>query len=139
MPTGSSKPSNMPARAIFEYATIRVVPRVERGEYINVGVILFSKSMDYLDLRYEVEEIRLNALFPGIDVPDIRHHMNAFQRICRGDADAGPIAQLDKPSRFRWLTAKRSTIIQTSDVHPGLCTDPVSLIDRLFEEQVGSH
>ena len=128
----------MPARAIFEYATIRVVPRVERGEFINVGVILFSKSMDYLDLRYQVEEERLNALFPGIDIPDICRHLDAFHKICRGDKDAGPIAQLDKPSRFRWLTAKRSTIIQCSDVHPGLCTEPVSLLDRLFNEQVGS-
>jgi hypothetical protein len=128
----------MPARAIFEYATIRVVPRVERGEFVNVGVIVFSKSMDYLDLRYQVEEERLGALFPGIDVPEIRLHLDAFHKICRGDADAGPIAQLDKPSRFRWLTAKRSTIIQCSDVHPGLCTDPVSLLHRLFEEQVGS-
>lgn len=129
----------MPARAIFEYATIRVVPRVERGEFVNVGVIVFSKSMDYLDLRYQVEENRLLALFPEIDIPDIRRHLDAFHRICRGDADAGPIALLDKPSRFRWLTAKRSTIIQCSDVHPGLCTDPLSLLDRLFDEQVGSH
>lgn len=128
----------MPARAIFEYAIIRVVPRVERGEFINVGVIVFSKRMDFLDLRYEVSEARLIALFPDIDVPDIRRHLEAFQKICRGDKDAGPIAQLDKPSRFRWLTARRSTIIQCSDVHPGLCTDPLSLLDRLFDEQVGS-
>lgn len=128
----------MPDRKIFEYAVIRVVPRVERGEFINVGVVVFSKSLDFLDLRFQVHEDRLIALFPEVDIPDIHRHLDAFQKICRGEREAGPIAQLDKPSRFRWLTAKRSTIIQCSDVHPGLCTEPMSLLDHLFEEQVGS-
>lgn len=129
----------MPDRKIFEYATIRVVPRVERGEFVNVGVVVFSKRLDFLDLRYAVDKDRLLALFPGIDTEEIIGHLETFRRICHGDAQGGPIAQLDKPSRFRWLTAKRSTVIQCSDVHPGLCTDPATLLSRLFEEQVASH
>lgn len=127
----------MPDRKIFEYAVIRVVPRVERGEFINVGVVVFSKSLNFLDLRYAVDPVRLQALYPSVETAEIEDHLETFRRICHGEPNAGPIAQLDKPSRFRWLTAKRSTIIQCSDVHPGLCTDPVSLLDRVFEEQVG--
>lgn len=117
---------------------IRVVPRVERGEFINVGVVVFSKSLDFLDMQYVVDPVRLNALFPGIDTADIREHLETFSSICHGADGAGPIAQLDKPSRFRWLTAKRSTVIQCSDVHPGLCTDPQTMLPRLFQEQVES-
>ena len=128
----------MPDRKIFEYAVIRVVPRVERAEFINVGVVVFSKSLNFLDLRYAVDPARLLALYPGVETADIEAHLEAFRRICHGDADGGPIAQLDKPSRFRWLTAKRSTVIQCSDVHPGLCTDPQTMLERLFDEQVGN-
>jgi hypothetical protein len=128
----------MPGKKIFEYAMIRVVPRVERGEFINVGVVVFSKSLDFLDMQYVVDPVRLNALFPGIDTADIREHLETFSSICHGADGAGPIAQLDKPSRFRWLTAKRSTVIQCSDVHPGLCTDPQTMLPRLFQEQVES-
>jgi hypothetical protein len=128
----------MPDRKIFEYAVIRVVPRVERGEFINVGVVVFSKSLDFLDLQYAINPARLQALYPGIETAEIEGHLESFRRICHGEPDAGPIAQLDKPSRFRWLTAKRSTVIQCSDVHPGLCTDPQTMLRRLFDEQVGS-
>lgn len=126
----------MQEKHIFEYASIRVVPRVERGEFINVGVIVFCKSLGYLDMRFLVDETRLRALHEGIDVEDIRCHLDAFQKICKGDPSGGPIAQLDQPSRFRWLTAKRSTILQSSEVHPGLCTSPGDVLEKLFNELV---
>jgi len=123
-------------RHIYEYAVIRVVPRVERGEFINVGVILFCKSMGYLNMRYLVDDARLQALYLEIDIADIRCHLDSYEKICCGDQTGGPIAQLDLPSRFRWLTAKRSTVIQSSEVHPGLCADPASTLNKLFDELV---
>lgn len=128
----------MQDKQLYEYAVIRVVPRVERGEFVNVGVILFCKSLRFLDIRYQVPEDRLKALYFEIDIADIRCHLDSYAKICKGDAAGGPIAQLDLPSRFRWLTAKRSTVIQSSEVHPGLCTDPDQTLDKLFNELVGS-
>lgn len=126
----------MPDNHIFEYATIRVVPRVERGEFLNVGVILFCKRLFFLDIRYDLNEDRLKAVYPEIDLADIKCHMESFEKICTGDASGGPIALLDLPSRFRWLTAKRSTIIQSSEVHPGLSADPETTLEKLFAELV---
>lgn len=123
---------------IFEYATIRVVPRVERGEFLNVGVIVFCKRLSFLELRYDLNEDRLKAVYPEIDLADIKCHMDSFQKICKGDTAGGPIALLDLPSRFRWLTAKRSTIIQSSEVHPGLSADPKPTLEKLFNELVSS-
>lgn len=128
----------MPDKNIFEYATIRVVPRVERGEFLNVGVIVFCKRLSYLGIRYVLHGDRLKALYQDIDLPDIKCHMESFEKICKGDPAGGPIALLDLPSRFRWLTAKRSTIIQSSAVHPGLCTDPEQTLTKLFGELVSS-
>jgi hypothetical protein len=121
---------------IFEYATIRVVPRVERGEFLNVGVILFCKKRSYLGIRFRLDQARLQAIFPDVDIPDIQCHMESFEKICKGDSTGGPIAMLDLPSRFRWLTAKRSTIIQSSEVHPGLSADPEATMEKLFSELV---
>lgn len=126
----------MPDNHIFEYATIRVVPRVERGEFLNVGVIVFCKKLSYLGIRFALEKERLQAIFPDVDIPDIQCHMESFEKICKGDSTGGPIALLDLPSRFRWLTAKRSTIIQSSEVHPGLSADPETTLEKLFAELV---
>jgi hypothetical protein len=126
----------MPEKHIFEYAAIRVVPRVERGEFMNVGVVLFCKGLRYLDMKYAVDANRLLALHEGIDLADIHCHLASFRKICLGDPAGGPIALLDQPSRFRWLTAKRSTILQSSAVHPGLCDAPNAMLDRLFSELV---
>jgi hypothetical protein len=126
----------MQAKRIFEYAVIRVMPRVERGECLNVGVILFCKQEGYLDMRYLLDAERLKALYTDIDIEDVRCHLASFEKICRGDATGGAIAQLDRPSRFRWLSAKRSTIIQASEIHPGLTSDPAATLEKLFAEMV---
>ncbi len=125
-------PSNL-----FEYAVIRVVPQVEREEFINVGVALYCKTARFLEVKYHLNEQRLLALHPDADVTDIRAHLEAFQAIASGQPEAGPIAQLDMASRFRWLTARRSTVIQTSPVHPGLCSQPEVALERLYEQLVG--
>ena len=121
---------------LFEYAVIRVVPRVEREEFINVGVVLYCKSARYVDMRFQLDEARLLSLHPEADVADIRAHLEAFQSIVRGVASAGPIAQLDAASRFRWLTARRSTVIQTSPVHPGLCEAAEEALEGLWRKLV---
>ena len=115
----------MPERYLYEYAVIRVVPRVEREEFINVGIILFSKRKKFLRAKY---------VLPEIDIEEIRVNLQIFDRICSGSRDGGPIAELDVPERFRWLTAVRSTIIQTSRPHPGFLTDPDATFDKLFDE-----
>jgi hypothetical protein len=124
-------PSNL-----FEYAVIRVVPRVEREEFINVGVALYCKNARYLDVRIHLDEPRLLCLSPHADVADIRDHLQAFENIARGIPEAGPIAILDAAARFRWLTARRSTVIQTSQVHPGLCEQPDEALARLYGKLV---
>lgn len=120
----------------FDYAVIRVVPRVERGEMINAGVILFCLQKDFLAARIEVDESRLRALWPGIDVDLIRQHLEAIPRICAGDPDAGPIARLSLRERFHWLVSPRSTMIQVSPVHSGLCEHPETALDDLFRKMV---
>jgi hypothetical protein len=124
----------MPDKQVFEYAVIRVVPRVERGEFLNVGVIILVKATGFLGIRYRLDHALLQALFPQLDLEDLACHLQSFQKICSGQISGGPIAALDAPSRFRWLTAKRSTIIQCSEVHPGLTTDGRLTLDKLFEE-----
>jgi len=121
---------------LFEYAVIRVVPRVERDEFINVGAILYCAKKKYLKAVYHIDEQRLQAFCPKLDVADVRCHLDSLMLICAGDKSSGPIGQLDLPSRFRWLTAMRSTVIQTSRVHPGFCLDPETKLQALFEEQV---
>lgn len=122
---------------LFEYAVIRVVPRVEREEFINVGVILYCRKHDFLHTLFNLDEQRLQA-FSGklADINEIKAHLNAFERICIGGADAGPIGKMDTASRFRWLTATRSTIVQTSKVHPGFCTDLKGALEKIYREMV---
>lgn len=126
----------MQEKFTFEYAIIRVVPRVEREEFLNVGVVLFSKRPAFLEMKYVVDEKRLLALDPKIDIAEVRLHLNAFEQISKGDKQAGPIANLDHAERFRWLTAKRSTVVQTSAVHPGLCNDAAAVVDKLLQQLV---
>lgn len=128
----------MPDKQVFEYAIIRVVPRVEREEFLNVGVIVFVKAKGFLGIQYEIDPSRITTLFPDTDLQEVTAQLRSFEKICRGDLSGGPIAALDTPSRFRWLTAKRSTIIQSSAVHPGLCDHPDETLARLFHEMVSS-
>jgi hypothetical protein len=126
----------MGGKHVFEYAVIRVVPRVEREEFVNVGIIVFAKSLKFLQCRIHVAEEKLKAIAPDMDIDEIKSNLDSFTRICAGDQQAGPIAQLDAPSRFRWLTATRSTIVQTSKVHPGFCFDGAATIEKLFAQLV---
>ena len=127
----------MQEQHLFEYAVIRVMPRVEREEFINAGIILFCKSRQFLHVLFEVNEQKIKLLCPKCDVEGLAAHLKAFAQIAGGDKDSGPIAQLDIASRFRWLTAQRSTILQTSQVHPGFCQDPMEMTERLFTQLVG--
>jgi len=124
----------VPTPASFDYAVIRVVPRVERQEFINAGVIVFCLEKRYLDARIHLDEARLKALWPEIDVDLVRHHLHAVERICAGDPEAGPIARLPQRERFHWLVSARSTILQPSPVHTGLCDATDSILDRLEKE-----
>ncbi len=126
----------MPESQLFEYAVIRVVPKVEREEFINIGVIIYCGKMKFLKCRIELDESRLNALCCDIDVDELKQHIGSFQKICDGGDNGGPIGKLPIAERFRWLTATRSTILQTSKVHPGLSDDPQEMLDRLFSQLV---
>ncbi len=126
----------MPDNHVFEYAIVRVVPRVEREEFINVGVILYCKSRHFLQVISSMDEQRLLSLYSKLDLEDIRCHLHVFELISSGHPNGGPIAALDIASRFRWLTAKRSTVLQTSGVHPGLCEDPLQTLKKLHEQLV---
>ena len=126
----------MPAENSFDYAVIRVVPRVDRGEFFNAGVILFSRTRRYLNAAIALDRARLLALAPWIDVEEVERALESIVLICRGDARAGPIAQLDLAGRFHWLTSPRSTVVQTSPVHTGICTEPDALLQHLLETMV---
>lgn len=126
----------MPALSSFDYAILRVVPRVEREECINAGVLLFCLERDFLQARVEVNEARIRALWPATDVELVRAHLEAIPRICAGTPDGGPIARLSLRERFHWLVAPRSTIIQVSPVHAGLCESPERALDELFRQMV---
>lgn len=121
---------------LFEYAILRIVPRVEREEFMNVGVILYCRKHVFLQTKFSIAEERLMALCPQVDLPEIKAHLQALEQISIGNTKAGPIAALDVASRFRWLTAKRSTVVQTSPVHPGLCKDPLETLSRLHDQLV---
>ena len=126
----------MQENQLYEYAIIRVVPRVEREEFLNVGVILYCKDLKYLDMRYTIDEHRILNFCKDLDLQELKEHLMAYENICKGNATGGPIAKLDHPSRFRWLTATRSTILQSSKVHPGLCKEPAKILEHLFERLV---
>ena len=119
---------------IFEYALIRVIPRIDRGEAINVGVIVYSKSFRYLKTRIDLNENRLKALDPGADTDAVRGALSAFTRACT----EGPLAEQTLGERFRWLTAARSAIVQPGPVHAGITDDPDADLDRLFATLVAS-
>lgn len=126
----------MPGRHEFEYAVIRLVPKVEREEFINVGVILYCRTLRFLKTRFLLDKQKLDALGCHTDIPEIEANLQAFARICEGAADSGPIGELSPGERFRWLTATRSTMLQSSRVHPGLCTDAECTLDQLFRTMV---
>jgi hypothetical protein len=120
-----------PRRSVFQYAIVRVVPRVERGECLNVGIVLLCRPRRYLGARIQLDEARLEALAPELDPTSLRGHLEAIERIASGDPTAGPIARLGRAERFHWLVAPASTIIQPSEVHTGLCLDPAAELDHL--------
>jgi len=124
----------VPVPSSFDYAVVRVVPRVERGEFINAGVILFCLEHRFLEARVQVDEARLKALWPEIDIELVRKHLEAIPKICAGDPSAGPIAQLSQRERFHWLVSPRSTIIQVSPVHTGLCETPKLTMGQTIEQ-----
>src|SRR5690242_15809941 len=126
----------MPAPASYDYASVRVVPRVDREEFVNAGVILFCLSRDFLGARVHIDERRLRALSSDIDVELVRRHLEAIPKICGGDHGAGPIAGLSRRERFHWLVAPRSTIVQVSPVHSGISTSPEEALDELFRRLV---
>ena len=126
----------MQEKHVFEYAVIRVVPRVERGEYLNVGVILYCAARNFLQAKFELDEPRLHALCKDLDLDELKDRLCAFDHICAGKLEGGKIGAMPLASRFRWLTATRSTIVQTSHVHPGLCLDAKEMLDSLFMQLV---
>jgi hypothetical protein len=120
----------------YDYAVIRVVPRVEREEFINVGVILSCEASRYLEARIELDEARLRALAPDLDIESVNRHLQAIAAICRGGPGTGPIGLLPQRARFHWLTAKRSSILQTSPVHTGKCGDMDAIMEHLLRRMV---
>ena len=126
----------MPALNSYDYAIVRLVPCVERGEYINVGVILFCRTRRFLRALISVNMPRLTALFPTIDIEIVQQHLDMIPLVCAGSAEAGTISQLSQSERFHWLVSPRSTVIQTSPVHSGLCTDPAAKLEHLLKTMV---
>jgi len=120
----------------FSYAVYRVVPRVERGEQLNVGVLVYCQPLRFLAARTALDERRLAALWPDLDVASLRPHLDAIERIAAGDATAGPNARLDPGQRFHWLVSPSSTIIQPSAAHTGMCADPARELAKLFHSLV---
>lgn len=122
--------------AIYDYAVIRVVPRVEREEFANVGVIVSCQATGLLEAGIELDEARVLALDPALDLDTLRAHLAAIALVCRGGPGSGPIGQLPPRARFHWLTARRSSIIQLSPVHTGRSADPAGILDRLLARMV---
>lgn len=126
----------MPVPSSFDYAILRLVPRVDREEFINAGVVLFCLEKRFLDALVELDEARLLALAPEVDLAVVRSHLEALPRICQGGAEAGPIGQLPQKERWHWLVAPRSTILQVSPVHSGMCEDPAQALEHLMDTMV---
>jgi Protein of unknown function (DUF3037) len=124
------------SRSPFSYTILRVVPSVERGECLNVGVVLFCRQLGFLGARVAVDEARLRMLSEAVPVAEVEEHLDALVRVAEGADDGGPIARLDQSERFGWLAAPSSTIVQPSEVHTGLCVDPGSTLDGLYERLV---
>ena len=126
----------MPATSSYDYAVIRLVPCVERGECINVGVILFCRTRRFLGALIQLDEARLHSFAPNMDFASVQQQLDHLLKICYGKAESGPIGQLSQSERFHWLVSPRSTIIQISPVHVGLCTDPNAVLQQLLEKLV---
>lgn len=126
----------MQEKNLFEYAVIRIVPRVEREEFINVGVILYCAKQKYLNVLFSLDIERLKALNCKLEPEIIQGNLDSITKICKGEQNSGPIGQLDLASRFRWLTATRSTVLQASKVHPGFCVDADETLHKLHQELV---
>lgn len=124
----------MPDLCVFDYAVVRVVPRVEREEFVNAGVVLFCRERRFLAARITLDEARLLAIAPDVDLESVRAHLGLIPRICIGGADAGALGDLSQVERFRWLTSPRSTVIQVSPVHCGLCSDPEAILEALTDK-----
>lgn len=134
MATGEAAPG--PERAPFAYAPIRVVPRVDRGECLNAGVVLYSRPRRYLGVRTVLDAVRLRALWPQLDLDAVQRHLDILGLVAEGDSAGGPIAALPPAERFGWLTAPASTIVQPGPVHAGLSQDPAATLDALFRKLV---
>ena len=128
----------MPEPSSFDYSIIRVVPRVERGERINAGIVLYCRARDFLGAGVALDRSRLSALAPELDADLVEAHLRSVQQICEGGKDSGPIGQLSQAERFHWLVSPRSTVIQLSQVHSGLCDDPQLTLEHLMETLVRS-
>jgi hypothetical protein len=126
----------VPGREAFDYAVVRVVPRVEREEFVNAGVVVHCRGRDFLRARFALDERRLLALAPDVDLEAVRAHLEAFARVCDGGPAAGPLGDLSPTERFHWVTSPRSTVVQTSPVHAGLCEDPDAALAHLVETVV---
>ena len=125
-----------PLSVWYSYAVVRVVPRVERGEFLNAGVILFARETRFLAARIALDESRLRAFAPTLDFPAVARHLESFVAVCDGSPEGGPISRLPQSERFHWLTAPRSAVIQTSPVHIGRCDDPHTALDDLYDTLV---
>jgi Protein of unknown function (DUF3037) len=128
----------VPARVPFDYVIVRVVPRVDRDEFVNAGVILHAPAAGFLGCTMALPATRLRALAPDLDLEIVGRHLDAVAAVCAGDAGAGPIARLNPSERFHWLSAPRSTVIQPSPTHTGICDDPGVALARLYERAVGA-
>lgn len=123
----------MQEKDLFEYAIIRLVPRVEREEFMNVGVILYCQKQNFLKTKFHVDPAKLSAFHSEIDLEEIQSSLHSFEQICKGAQEGGPIGLLSIGERFRWLTATRSTVIQASKVHPGFCIDAEETLQQLYK------
>ncbi len=126
----------MQEKLVYEYASIRYVPCVERGEFLNIGVIVFCKRKKYLNMQYQLDENRLKSFSGEIDLEELEAYLRSWTFICQGQPEGGAIAQLDPAYRFRWITAPKSTILQCSPVHPGICEEPGEVLQGLFRKYV---
>ena len=126
----------MPVRHSYDYAVVRVVPCAHRGEFVNVGLVLHCPERAFLEARNAMNEGLVQTLWPELDLEAVRRHLAAFPKVCSGDAEAGPIAQLSRRERFHWMVAPRSTVIQTSAVHSGLCESPEDTMRQLMDRLV---
>lgn len=126
----------MPGSYTYDYAIIRVVPRVDRGEQINVGIILSCVDSDFLEMRVHLDEKRLRAIAPDVDLDAVRAGLDTLTAVCKGGTDAGPVGELPARGRFRWMVSPRSTVVQPSSVHTGRTDDPTAALQHLFESMV---